>query len=210
MSMASSEEFALSDIRQRLAAHRPRILPAEEREQAAVAMILRTGPITMDVLFIIRATHEQDPWSGNIGFPGGRLNPGVESSRQAAERETLEELGIDLGSAEHVGRLNDLYGATLPILVSCHVYCLTQETLLRPNHEVARAFWYPLPQLLQSRLHESRTFTFHGTKRAYPVVKILQPEAPVLWGITYRLLADLFSLCGRPFAAEDAPAATTA
>ncbi len=164
-----------------------------------MAMLLRAGQSVTEVLFIIRAPHEQDPWSGNIGFPGGRLQPGNESPREAAERETWEELGIDLGDKEQLGRLDDLYGATLPVLVSCFVYHLRQETPLQPNHEVAKAFWYPLPQLLRSEHHQKRTFNFRGEEGLHPVVVLSEPQAPLLWGITYRLFANFFSLYGQPF-----------
>src|SRR6185369_3871770 len=63
------------------------------RVPAAVAMILRQGPGGLEMLFIERAEHENDPWSGNLAFPGGKVEPG-EEPRQAAERETLEEIGL--------------------------------------------------------------------------------------------------------------------
>lgn len=197
--MAIAAQLTIEDIRTRLAAHTPRILPHNRRSHAAVAMVLRAGSSATEALFIIRALHEQDPWSGNIGFPGGRLNPGVESPRQAAERETREELGLNLDRAEHLGRLDDLYGATLPVLVSCFVYQLKQETTLQPNHEVAKAFWYPLPQLLAEERHQRTDINFRGEQKAHPAIKILETGEPLLWGITYRLLADFFALCDRPF-----------
>ncbi|KAG5458036.1 MAG: hypothetical protein BJ554DRAFT_1822 [Olpidium bornovanus] len=50
---------------------------------------------TPEILFIKRATRAGDRWSGHVAFPGGKQEPS-ETARQTAERETREELGLDL------------------------------------------------------------------------------------------------------------------
>jgi len=197
--MTLPSRLTLPEIRLRFAAHSPRLLQPGERGQAAVAMVLHTTPETTDVLFIVRAQHDQDPWSGDIGFPGGRLNSDSEAPRQAAEREALEELGLALNKAEFLGQLDDLYGATLPVQVSCFVYSLQQKPALLLNYEIAKAFWYPLPLLLHAEYQQYNTFVFHGVETSHPVVLIQESKVPLLWGITYRLLANFFFVCGQAF-----------
>ena len=198
-----AKRLNLTSIANHLTKRKPELLPASERGHAAVAMILREGAISPEALFIIRAEHDQDPWSGNIGFPGGRLNSTEESPRQAAERETREELDLDLGQSQYLGRLNDLYGATLPVLVSCFVYQLKEPASLQPNHEVATTFWYPLAKLLESERQQHRTFFYHGEERTHPVVELLAPHQPLLWGITYRLIRNFFEMCGHDFGSPE-------
>ena len=94
--MKTSEKINIQRISAALEAYRPAERPVNDRGHAAVALLLREGVFSTEVLFIIRAIHDRDPWSGNIGFPGGRLNHGGETPKQAAERETLEELSLDL------------------------------------------------------------------------------------------------------------------
>ena len=156
--MKTTENITLSGIAAALTAHRPAERPVNDRGHAAVALLLREGVCSPEVLFIIRATHDRDPWSGNIGFPGGRLDHNGESPRQAAERETFEELSLDLGQARHLGRLDDLYGAIMPVLVSCFVYQLQGPAELQPNHEIDTAFWCPLIKLLEPERHQQRIF----------------------------------------------------
>jgi 8-oxo-dGTP pyrophosphatase MutT (NUDIX family) len=67
--------------------------------RAAVALILREGTNGLELLFIRRADHPQDPWSGQMAFPGGRAEPGEEDLKATAVRETAEEIGVDLESA---------------------------------------------------------------------------------------------------------------
>ncbi|NIQ10962.1 MAG: CoA pyrophosphatase, partial [Gammaproteobacteria bacterium] len=153
--------------------------------------------------FIIRAKHEKDPWSGNIAFPGGRLNADGETAKEAAERETLEELAIDLRSSSFLGQLDDLYGAIMPVLVSCFVYHLEGPVDLELNYEIESSFWCPLPKLLEEDRHQQETFYYRGVQRTHPVVKLLDQQQPVLWGITYRLVRNFFCLCGHQFGTQD-------
>lgn len=191
---------SLEGIRKALARHRPAAL-AVDRPQAAVALLLTEGACGPEVLFILRAPHDQDPWSGNIGFPGGRVAPGEDDPRRTAERETREELTLELGRCEYLGRLDDLYGLTLPILVSCFVYATGDRPVLAPNHEVSRAFWYCLDELCRPERHRIETFPWRGEPTTQPVVALLGPGEPLLWGITYRLLRNFFDIVGIAFSA---------
>ena len=201
--MKASGRIHFPGIASALGAHTPAEKPVNDRGHAAVAMLLREGANSPEVLFIIRATHDQDPWSGNIGFPGGRLNDNGETPRQAAERETFEELSLDLGLARHLGRLDDLYGAIMPVLVSCFVYQVKDSTELQPNHEIDATFWCPLGKLLEPERHQQRAFVYRGEERVHPAVELLNPEQPLLWGITYRLIRNFFALCGHEFGGRE-------
>jgi 8-oxo-dGTP pyrophosphatase MutT (NUDIX family) len=203
--MTITDKLLLSDIAQTLGTHSPKIQAPHDRGHAAVAMLLRERKGSPEILFIVRAKHDLDPWSGNIGFPGGRLNPTGESAQQAAERETLEELSLDLSENRYLGRLDDLYGAIMPVLVSCFVYQLVQPANMRPNHEVADIFWVPLVKLLEAKRQQYRSFYYRGTERVHPVVELLEPHEPLLWGITYRLIRNFFSLCDFDFGLPERP-----
>ncbi|NJC87208.1 MAG: CoA pyrophosphatase [Desulfuromonas sp.] len=185
-------------MRQAIAAHRPAVLPVD-RPHAAVALLLVDAAPAPEALFIVRAPHETDPWAGNIGFPGGRVAPDDGQPRQTAERETREELGLDLTGCSYLGRLDDLYGATLPILVSCFVYATATRPVPTPNHEVAGIFWYPLHELANPARHRLATFSWRGESTTQPVVELLDHGQPLLWGITYRLLRNFFGILELPF-----------
>lgn len=190
--------LTIGRIHQAIAAHRPIVLPVD-RPHAAVALLLVDGTPTPEALFIVRAPHETDPWSGNIGFPGGRVAAEDNHPRQTAERETREELDLDLTDSGYLGRLDDLYGATLPILVSCFVYALPTRPVPTPNHEVADVFWYPLHELANPARHRLTTFSWRGQSTTQPLAELLGHGQPLLWGITYRLLRNFFSILELPF-----------
>ena len=121
---------SISAIRRVLAGYQPRLASGNETH-AAVAMVLHQHMDAVRLLFIERSQRDDDPWSGHIAFPGGRVDPVDGSPRQAAEREIREEIGLELGNAEYLGRLDDVTGATLPVLVSGFVYNVRQRQHLR-------------------------------------------------------------------------------
>jgi 8-oxo-dGTP pyrophosphatase MutT (NUDIX family) len=185
----------VADVRRALARHAPRVLDA--RRRAAVAMVLHERPSGTDVLFIERARHPTDPWSGHMAFPGGRVDPGDRGAQAAAERETREEVGVDLADAEALGRLDDLRAGiplVAPLILSAFVYRVDERPQLSPNHEVESAFWVPVATLLDPARHVGWRW---GPTRV-PGILVGEPDRHVVWGLTYQLLDGFFRLVGRP------------
>lgn len=187
----ATQMTTIDKIRSVLKSHPPVLQRGEKRRHAAVAILLREGEEGLELLFIWRSEHENDPWSGNLAFPGGKIDEEDGSSRQAAERETLEEIGVDLSRAECLGRLDDITGAYLPVVVSCYAFLLTDSPPLVLNEEVREAFWFPLNDLADPARHHQARIEWHGTWRTSPGIDLLGDRGPVLWGITYRLVMQL-------------------
>lgn len=166
---------------------------AEGRTRAAVAMLLRELPGDLEILFIERARDARDPWSGHLAFPGGKVEQG-EQARQAAERETREEIGLDLGSERYIGRMSDIIGANLPVRVSCFAYGVAPTVEPVVNDEVRDVFWVRLSDLLNPEFNQIATVGFSGTSLKVPAIIMPQPDKPVLWGLTYRLLMQFMEI----------------
>ncbi|WP_088535829.1 CoA pyrophosphatase [Geobacter sp. DSM 9736] len=186
--------LSIDKIKTRLAAHAPAVLPVDDRVRAAVALVLRCTERGPEVLFIERALRTGDPWSGDIGLPGGKVEPSDPDGRAAAEREAVEELGLDLGPATYLGFLGEIAGATLPVRVGCYVYLLEEVTELDPGDEVTDAFWVALTDLLDPARHGSVSITFQGESLPRPSIRLPQTGKPPLWGLTYRLIVELIQL----------------
>lgn len=185
-------------IRRSLAAHTALVIPAEGLRRAAVAMVLANGDAGAEVLFIERAHHPGDPWSGHMAFPGGRVDAGDASGRDAAERETLEEVGLSLAGAELLGRLDDKNGnpRTHPeLVISAFVYHAPGRGELQINHEVQTAFWFPVEGLLDRARHVG--YTPHG-ELEFPGILVGEPDRHVIWGLTYGFLESFFAVLGSP------------
>jgi 8-oxo-dGTP pyrophosphatase MutT (NUDIX family) len=183
------------NLEQALAGHVPEKLPPRGGTHAAVALIAREAAPGLQLLFIERAANENDPWSGNICFPGGKVENGDGAPRATAERETWEEVGIDLGKAHFLGRLSDIAGVRIPVHVSCFVYFVENLGPFRlMSEEVQDAFWVSLADLMDPSRHGEKVVRFDGQTMVRPGVTLPHPGDPVLWGLTYLLVMDFLKL----------------
>jgi 8-oxo-dGTP pyrophosphatase MutT (NUDIX family) len=192
----------LHEIEQSLARYRPRLIERPVAGRAAVAMVLRDGAGgTPEVLLIERAHRPGDPWSGHMAFPGGRVSRDDPSPQAAAERETLEEVGLHLGPARQLGRLDDLEGrhAGRPVglVISGFVYHHEAPGRLRANHEVEEILWVPVRELAAAERRVAHAYPAAG-ELTYPGILVGRPDRHVVWGLTYRFLEIFFEIVGRP------------
>ncbi|HOP39917.1 MAG TPA: CoA pyrophosphatase [Geobacteraceae bacterium] len=182
-------------LKQRFAEYVPDLRPRHGGTHAAVALIVREAPSGLQVLFIKRAENEHDPWSGNIGFPGGKVENGDGDPRSTAERETWEEVGVDLEKARFLGRLSDIAGVRIPVHISCFVYLVEHiEQFRLMSEEVEEAFWVSLADLKDPSRHGAKIVRFDGQTMISPGISLPCPGEPVLWGLTYKLVMDFLDL----------------
>jgi 8-oxo-dGTP pyrophosphatase MutT (NUDIX family) len=187
----------LENVRDAMGSHQPRLLPHEAKRRAAVAMVLCIESGALRILFIERTEREGDPWSGHLAFPGGQMEKHDQTLRDTAERETREEIGMDLSSAEYLGRLDDVTGASVPVVVSGFVYAAARRGELVLNEEVQDAFWIVLSDLLNPERHTGYRFQSRGAERTAPAIDLLGPGRPLLWGLTYRFVTQFLTLIGQ-------------
>ena len=179
-------------------AARERVEEMEEEglRWAAVALVLRGATIgAAELLFIRRAERVGDPWSGHVAFPGGRRDVGDKTLEETARRESMEELGVDLGAdARLIGVLDDLRprSPVLPsIAVRPFVYVLERDIGLVPNVEVHSAFWVPVAELLDPARATEHVFDRGGARLRFPAYRWGED---VVWGMTERIVTQLVSI----------------
>ncbi len=177
---------------------RPRELPFRRSlARASVALIYRKSEDAgMELLFIQRARKEGDPWSGDMAFPGGRMQPEDATPRAAAVRETLEETGVDLESNGHFqARLSDLltrqHSRWRPMVVTPYVYEWRGPQTVSPNHEVEKMVWIPVDYLAaQENQGEILWHTRLGTLK----LPCCRYQDYCIWGLSYSMLQELLAL----------------
>ena len=173
--------------------------------RAAVAAVFRPcdDAVDTELLFIQRASKPTDPWSGQMAFPGGRKEAIDPSPQATAARETLEEVGLPLDPSGSVGSLTELDGGRANnrrIIVSAHAFWLEgPRPELRPNHEVAEVVWVPLRDLADRDRYID--YEYPLTETTFPGIR-LDGAGQVIWGLTLRLLSDLFARLDHPFIIE--------
>ncbi|MBD3648606.1 MAG: CoA pyrophosphatase, partial [Pseudomonadales bacterium] len=161
--------LTLDHIRKRIREHEPaRYELRATTRQAAVAAILRERNGHTEALFILRSIKDGDPWSGHMAFPGGHLDPEDVTLRDAAERETLEEIGLDLTNhGEFLGEIDQVRanprGRDIDMVVTPFVYSLAQDPgELVPNYEVADILWGSLHDMYTGDALTTGAFMVQG------------------------------------------------
>jgi 8-oxo-dGTP pyrophosphatase MutT (NUDIX family) len=171
--------------------------------QAAVVIPLAQRPGGPAVLLELRSP-ELARSPGEVGLPGGRLEPG-EGAWPAAVRELEEELGIPPERVLRLGEL-PLFERGRGELIHPFVAALQEPYELRPGPEVAEAFWLPLAALrepgfrkaeIREQLRLAGGFPYRrlpgGRWRrslARPTPYLLF-EGRLIWGLTAEILAAL-------------------
>ena len=165
-----------------------------------MAAVLRDGPAGPALLFIRRAEHPSDPWSGDMAWPGGRVDPGDGGPLATAVREAREELALDLErDGEFLGALpvarTHLRSGQGPLWVAPFVFELTSAPRLVPNEEVQEAVWVPLAFLLDASNRGSFAWTGRGAPIEMPCCRY---EGRLIWGLTLKMLDDLLGVLTAP------------
>jgi 8-oxo-dGTP pyrophosphatase MutT (NUDIX family) len=167
-------------------------------ERAAVAAVLREGIDGTEVLLIERAAHPDDPWSGHMALPGGRMDRSDTDLHATATRETLEEVGLDLQThAQLVGALpvvdTRVHGLDHAVVIAPFVFVLQGDPSMRAGPEVAALLWAPIGPLVSGALDTQVTVERRGVPLTLPGWMV---SGRVVWGLTYRMLEGLFRAAG--------------
>ena len=178
-----------TDVQAALAARAPAQVTDAKASRAAVAVILRDGAPGIEVLFIRRAEHPQDPWSGQMAFPGGRAEPGDADLRATAIRETREEIGVDLATAaEPLGGLDEVRAMArmrpMNLAITPFVFRLHRPFDPVLSDEVRSVHWLPLGELLGTARRSTMDYAHQGESMQFPCLRI---DEVVIWGLTYRM-----------------------
>ena len=192
--------ITVADVRAAMAGFRPQLLPhQEDMKKAAVAAVLRDGGEGAELLFIHRAEHPHDPWSGHMAFPGGRMHGGDRDAMAAAIRETREELGLDVaGEGEPLGRLSDVAavsrGRPLSLVIVPYVFAIRGQPQLVLNHEVADFVWVPLSFLVDFDNRSTVEWRLGGMTIPLPCYRY---RDKLIWGLTFGMVDELLSILAR-------------
>ncbi len=134
----------LEEFQQFLEAYQPQPLGQEKVYAVLLPLIEVAGDC--HVLYQVRSQHISQP--REVAFPGGRVETG-ENPRQAALRETMEELNLSDNQIDILGELD--YLVYQDRTIHCFVGQLKVEDWqeIQPNKEVERLFTVPLSQLIE-------------------------------------------------------------
>jgi 8-oxo-dGTP pyrophosphatase MutT (NUDIX family) len=146
------------------------------------------SPAGPTVLFTRRAAHLKDH-SGQVSFPGGRVAPEDPSPEATALREAREEIGLDPGRVELLGRMPE-YLTRTGFRITPVVGVLTPPfELQRDANEVDEIFEVPLAFLLDPANHQRQSRQWQGELRWFYAMDF---GPHTIWGATAGMVVNLY------------------
>lgn len=131
--------------------------------------------------------------SGQIAFPGGRIDAGDADAADAALREAHEEVGLDRDRVDVIGTLSNYVTGTA-FVVTPVVGLVRPGFTLTPNpQEVADAFEVPLAFLMDPAHHHRHMLEWQGARREWFSMPFREAGAErFIWGATAGMLRNLY------------------
>lgn len=168
---------------------------AKTLRPAAVLIPVIAGPDGVSVL-MTRRSDSLASHTGQIAFPGGRLDPG-ETAVDAALREAFEEVALDPAVVEVLG-LGDAYETGTGFLVTPVVGWLTASPRVTPSPaEVAEVFEVPWDFVMDPINHRRDSYQLEGQPKRW--FWAMPWEERYIWGATAGILRNL---CARLYGDE--------
>ncbi len=144
------------------------------------------------LLFIERPVYD-GVHSGQIAFPGGKVENEDSSYREAALRETFEEVGIQASQIEIVGALTEVYVFASNFMVYPYVGILQEPPVVIPEkNEVAGILEVPLYTFFNADIVKEKPIkNALGFTLMAPYYDL---DGKVLWGATAMMVSELCSI----------------
>lgn len=169
------------------------------RSSAVLVLLFERRGTIQTVL--IQRQHNQGKHSGQIGFPGGKVEQMDRDTQQTALRETEEEIGVRRESVTVLGKLTDVYIPISNFLVHPYVGYLSGMPRFVPSEaEVQAVIPFDIRELLMARTRQvSNVKTPEGLVIKNTPCFFLHGRT--VWGATALILNELKHLL-LPFKSE--------
>jgi 8-oxo-dGTP pyrophosphatase MutT (NUDIX family) len=158
------------------------------RTEAAVLVPIVERPDQLHVILTRRMDHLTSH-SGQIAFPGGKVDPDDKDAESAALREAREEISLPPEQVEIIARLPE-YKTGSGYRIVPVIGLVDAAAELKPNpSEVDYVFEVPLSYLMDPRNHRRGSRMFRGQERHYFEMPFGEHY---IWGITANMLHMMY------------------
>lgn len=169
--------------------------PQTTRNAAVLLTLFEKKPGDWYIIFIRRgSSHHRDKHAGQIGFPGGKAEPGDPDLMYTAMREAEEEIAIDLSGVDVLGSLSPLYITVSKFLVHPYLAYSWKPPVLSPQEsEVEEILEIPLSLFLHNGTRqETRIRLSQGIVLNH--VPSFQIKEHTIWGATAMILNEFLDI----------------
>lgn len=167
----------------------PRLFLNGDKLRAAAVLIPVVDHGSEATVILTKRAETLRSHTGQVAFPGGRIDAGDPSPEFTALRETAEEIGLDNGYIDVVGRMPDYVSGTgyriAPVLSvvkpGFHLH-------LNPD-EVDAAFEVPLRFLMDPANHQKGSRMWNDLEWMFYEMPY---EGQRIWGVTAGIIRTLY------------------
>ena len=166
-----------------------------DRHPAQAAVLVPLVQHERPTLLLTQRTDHLSTHSGQVAFPGGRVDDGDADAVAAALREAEEEIGLPPSHVEVLGTL-PTYVTGTAFVVTPVVALVRPGFTLRPNpHEVQDAFEVPLDWLMDPAHHRRHQMDWDGVPREWFSMPYDDGgRERFIWGATAGMLRNFYRL----------------
>ena len=143
-----------------------------------IGLIEREGVVNV---ILTKRTETLNNHSGQIAFPGGRIDADDASPEAAALREAWEEIGLDINEVEIMGRLPDYHTGSGYRVVPVIGFVREGAGFEISPDEVEYMFEVPLSFLLDERNHKRTSKVWNDKERFFYAIPYGEHY---IWGVT--------------------------
>lgn len=162
---------------------------APPRDAAVLIALVRRGE-ALSVLYTERSP-DLRAHSGQIAFPGGKIDPGDRGPGDAALREAREEVALDPDDATILGYLPAYFTGSNYMITPVVAEVRPHGAFVPNPGEVKTVFEVPLPLLMRDE--SFGTFHIRRREQEHTTWQIAH-EGQIIWGITANLTRRFYEL----------------
>jgi 8-oxo-dGTP pyrophosphatase MutT (NUDIX family) len=159
--------------------------------QSAVLILLYEKNSELEIIMIKRAEYD-GVHSGQIAFPGGKMESEDNDLIETAYRETFEEVGLRSANIQVLGKLSPLWIPVSNMCVHPYVgYYSVDPIFVIQEKEVQKVLTFKLKELLND---ECITTSIFSGKKYSIEAPCYQLDGEKIWGASAMILSELLAI----------------
>lgn len=165
---------------------------ADKPKIAAVLALFYPNQKNKVSLLLTKRANYNGTHSGQISFPGGKVENSDLNLKETALRETFEEVGVLQEEIHVIREITEVYIPPSNFFVTPFIGVLNYKPVFKLNSEVAKIIEIPFSDLLDDNKIASISITNSYMKDT--TVPCFNIDGSIIWGATAMILSEIKEL----------------